>query len=89
MRLDPDAWLIGEPGDWNMWRRIAGLDPLIAHLPRPVVMHFREKTMIEDDPAMTEAELHGPAEVTVEDLAADVLGTNAARLLEITPRRRA
>lgn len=42
VRMDPDCWMVHEPGDWNMWRRFGELTPRISFLPRPVLMHFRE-----------------------------------------------
>lgn len=51
MRLDPHSWLLGEPGDWNMWRRIQGLGASAAFVPEVVFVHFRERTAIEGDGA--------------------------------------
>jgi hypothetical protein len=49
MRLDPAAWLLNEPADWNMWRRIQALGSQVAFLPEVVFVHFRERTSIELD----------------------------------------
>jgi Glycosyl transferase family 2 len=49
MRLDPDCWVLGEPGDWNMWRRIQALGGSPLFLPEVVFVHFRERTSIESD----------------------------------------
>ena len=57
MRLDPDAWVLDEPGDWNMWRRTAATGAQILHVPTPVVVHFKERTMIEADPRLQEHQL--------------------------------
>ena len=43
-RFDPHCWLLDEPGDWNLWRRMAEAGATIAHLPRVVFIHFKEKT---------------------------------------------
>lgn len=83
IRFDPDCWLIDDPGDWNLWRRFAGAGARVLHLPVPVLVHFRERTMIEDDPRVDERQLLGEVSISDDDLAADVLGTGARRLLGI------
>ena len=88
MRYDPLAWLLDEPGDWNMWRRMRDIGARICHLPRVVQVHFREKTAIEDDPAADEATLLGPVTVPDEALAADLRHVGAAWLAEVPRRER-
>ncbi|MEW6581371.1 MAG: glycosyltransferase family 2 protein [Actinomycetota bacterium] len=86
MRYDPLAWLLDEPGDWNMWRRMAEMGAAICHLPKVVQIHFREKTAIEDDPRASSDILNGPVPASAEDLAADLDHVGAAWLAEV-PRR--
>lgn len=86
LRFDPHCWLLDEPGDWNLWRRMAATGAAVAHLPRVVFVHFREKTSIEGRDEVGARELGGPVGVSDEDLARDVLGTDASWLLGV-PRR--
>ncbi len=80
MRYDPYAWLLDEPGDWNMWRRIQATGATVRHLSEPVAVHFKERSSIG-------GEQRDPAGVLV-DLAADVLGTPARELLTVSSRER-
>ena len=80
MRYDTACWLLGEPGDFNMWRRMAAIGARVEHLPRVVLAHSRERTSIEDDPRSACMGRRDAA-----DLAPDVLGTDARWLLEIRP----
>jgi hypothetical protein len=79
MRYDPEAWVLDEPGDWNMWRRMQAAGARMTHLPAPVAVHFKERSSIvgrEDQKAVLEA------------AADDVLGTVARRLLELASAQR-
>jgi SAM-dependent methyltransferase len=49
LRMDADCWLRGEPGDWNMWRRITELGAEVRFVPQIVLVHFRERTSIASD----------------------------------------
>jgi hypothetical protein len=80
MRYDPYAWLLDEPGDWNMWRRMQATGASIRHVPEPVAVHFKERSSIG-------GEQRDPADV-LADLANDVLGTPARELLTISSRER-
>jgi SAM-dependent methyltransferase len=80
MRYDPYAWLLDEPGDWNMWRRMQATGASIRHLPEPVAVHFKERSSIG-------GEQREPADV-LTDLATDVLGTPARELLTVSSRER-
>lgn len=80
MRYDPHSWLIDEPGDWNLWRRMRATGAHLVHLPAPIVLHFAEGSSREGRAA-------DPARV-VEDTAADVLDTSAAALLEVASAAR-
>jgi len=82
-RYDQHSWLIGEPGDWNMWRRIAASGARVAHHPQVVLAHYRERTSIQDDPNADELGKRGIVQLTAEDLANDVVGTDARWLLDV------
>jgi hypothetical protein len=78
LRYDPHAWLLDEPGDWNMWRRMRNAGAAIRHVPAPVAVHWRERSSIggrNRDP-----------EVRIADTANDVLQTSAAALMQISSR---
>jgi SAM-dependent methyltransferase len=81
MRLDPDSWLLSEPGDWNMWRRFQALGASPTFLPEVVFVHFQERTSIEGD---------GPHGASLErmvrtkrEVASDLRRTGLDWLLEI------
>jgi SAM-dependent methyltransferase len=81
MRYDTACWLLEEPGDWNMWRRMQELGANVAYLDRVVLLHTAERTSIEtrvDDDTMR----FGTAREAA-DLAPDVLGTDAAWYLDV------
>jgi hypothetical protein len=86
MRFDPHAWLLGEPGDWNLWRRISEAGAAIVHLPETVLAHFAEKSSVRDDPRIERRHLVGAADVDTAALAADVTGTEARWLLSVVLR---
>ncbi len=75
MRYDPHAWLLGEPGDWNMWRRMRDTGAEIRHVPEPVAVHFKERSSIDGQQRTVEED--------VAELAADVLATPARDLLTV------
>jgi hypothetical protein len=80
MRYDPDAWLLDEPGDWNLWHRMRDAGARIAHVAHPIALHFKEGTSkagLEDDPSRL-----------IAHFAEDVLGTGARALLEVASRER-
>jgi glycosyltransferase involved in cell wall biosynthesis len=72
-RYDRDCWLIDEPGDWNLWRRMAQADAHVVRLDEPVVMHFREGSSMEGRDKRE----------SVEEVAEDILATPARELLTI------
>jgi glycosyltransferase involved in cell wall biosynthesis len=78
MRHDLDAWLVEEPGDWNMWRRMRDTGARMTFLPYPVTVHFKERTSIAGR----------EAEGDLQALAGDVLRTGAAALLEVASHTR-
>jgi hypothetical protein len=80
MRYDPDAWLLDEPGDWNLWHRMRDAGARIAHVAHPIAVHFKEgssKAGLEDDPNRL-----------LEHLAEDVRATGASALLEVASHDR-
>ena len=44
MHHDWNAWKLGEPGDWNLWRRMRGAGVRIGFVPRVVTTHHQEYT---------------------------------------------
>ena len=81
LRYDTACWLLEEPGDWNMWRRIGELGATTAYLDRVVLLHTAERTSIED--RVDERTVRVGRARTAQDLAPDVLGTDAAWYLDI------
>jgi hypothetical protein len=80
MRYDPHAWLLGEPGDWNMWRRMSEAGARIEHVAHPVAVHFKERSTVGYQQQIDEA--------SAEVLASDILNTSARALLEVSARGR-
>lgn len=46
--IDPDCWLLPEPGDWNCWRRMVSTGAQAAFLERPVLVHYAERSSMGD-----------------------------------------
>lgn len=46
--IDPDCWILPEPGDWNSWRRMQAAGAQVAFLERPVLVHFAERSSMGD-----------------------------------------
>jgi hypothetical protein len=69
MRYDTACWLLEEPGDWNMWRRMEELGAGVAFLDRVVLLDGPDRAPI--------------AARTAADVAPDVLGTGAAWYLDV------
>jgi glycosyltransferase involved in cell wall biosynthesis len=44
MPHDVTAWKLGEPGDWNLWRRMKWSGVRIAHVPHLVAIHHLERS---------------------------------------------
>lgn len=42
--IDPDCWLLPEPGDWNCWRRMLEAGAQATFLERPVLVHYAERS---------------------------------------------
>jgi hypothetical protein len=80
MRYDPEAWLLDEPGDWNLWHRMRDAGARIGHVAHPIAIHFKEgssKAGLEDDPNRL-----------LEHVAEDVRATGASALLEVASHER-
>ncbi|MEA2481341.1 MAG: hypothetical protein QOJ07_3263, partial [Thermoleophilaceae bacterium] len=75
VHADPHCWIADEPGDWCMWRRMREVGAHIEFVPSPVLVHFRQRTSIEDDPDVTPQALVGHVAFDPEWAARDVLGT--------------
>jgi hypothetical protein len=45
---DVDAHLLGEPGDWNLFRRIKFLGPTCNRYPAPLLRHYQERNRPEE-----------------------------------------
>jgi glycosyltransferase involved in cell wall biosynthesis len=41
---DIGSWKLGEPGDWNLWRRMKRSGVRITHLPKVVAIHHLERS---------------------------------------------
>jgi hypothetical protein len=80
LRYDPHCWVLNEPGDWNLWRRIAATGARTAYVPSVVVEHNRERTSIEANPGLVL-----PTRPTAAELLADVRATDARWLLDVAP----
>lgn len=81
LRYDTACWLLEEPGDWNMWRRMAALGARTAYLDRVVLLHTAERTSIEG--RVDDDTIRFGAQRTAADLAPDVLGTDARWYLDV------
>jgi len=44
---DANAHLLGEPGDWNRFRRIKYLNPVARRFPEPLLRHYRERQQMQ------------------------------------------
>ncbi len=75
MRYDPHAWLVGEPGDWNLWRRVQATGAAISHVREPVAVHFKERSSIEGQQRTIEED--------AAEMAGDILRTSASVLLKV------
>lgn len=91
MRIDPDAWVLDEPGDWNMWRRIQATGARMTHLAHPVYVHFKEYSSVEHDERVAQEHMQGlvPTTMSPEELGRTVLASSARHLLDVAlPARR-
>lgn len=81
VRLDPDCWLRGEPGDWNMCRRLLETGTRVAFAQQIVLAHFMERRSLS---------AHGDSESTVrfatrqpDEVASDLERTALDWLLDL------
>jgi|GEM_PF-2407172 len=81
MRYDTACWLVEEPGDWNMWRRMQELGAQVAYLDRVVLLHTAERSSIEEQ--VDDQVMRSGIDRSAADLAPDVLGTDAAWYLDV------
>ena len=44
MRHDVTAWKLGEPGDWNLWRRMKWSGVSVGYTPRMIAIHHIERS---------------------------------------------
>jgi glycosyltransferase involved in cell wall biosynthesis len=77
LRYDPHSWLIDEPGDWNLWKRIAQTGAHVVHVDEPVIMHFAEGSSMKGRERRDRP----------DEIAADVLATSARDLLAVASPR--
>jgi SAM-dependent methyltransferase len=80
LRYDPHCWVLNQPGDWNMWSRMAATGTRTAFVPSVVVAHSRELTSIGAD-----HDVKLPTAPTAAELVADVRATDARWLLDVAP----
>jgi glycosyltransferase involved in cell wall biosynthesis len=80
MRRDPLSWLLDEPADWNLWRRMRDTGASIHHVVAAISVHFKRPSDVlrreRDQP------------VFEERLATDILETSACELLRVSSRLR-
>jgi glycosyltransferase involved in cell wall biosynthesis len=46
LRYDPESWLLGEPADWNMWRKVRDIGVRYGFIEKVVGFHHLERTSI-------------------------------------------
>lgn len=44
LRSEPDSHLLREPGDWNRFRKMAHLAPVVMRYPEPLARHYQERS---------------------------------------------
>jgi hypothetical protein len=84
VRLDPDCWLVNEPGDWNMCRRAAQTGAPVAFAPHVVLAHFKERSSLEehgDSGSTTRFAIRQP-----DDVVSDLTQTGLDWLLDLPTR---
>jgi glycosyltransferase involved in cell wall biosynthesis len=79
LRYDLFAWLDDEPGDWNLWRRMAALGARIGFVPHVVGRHYAEHSAVDD----AERRRLYDRQATPEEILADVLETGGEELLAL------
>lgn len=75
--LDPECWILREPGDWNMIRRVTTLGAKACFVPRVVLTHFAERSIVDyEDTDVRD----------VEGFVADIERTGLSWLLDVPVR---
>ncbi len=79
-RYDPYAWLEDDPGDWNLWKRMAAIGARIGFLPQKVGRHYPEYTgvVVSEERDRMFKRVATPAEIL-----ADAEWTGALAALEL------
>jgi glycosyltransferase involved in cell wall biosynthesis len=78
-QYDPLAWLLNEPGDWNLWRRMAEAGVLTGFLPRVVGRHHDEHSAL---PAADQQDI-ATRVASPEQILADLEHVGALHLLAL------
>jgi hypothetical protein len=47
LRYDPESWLLWEPADWNMWRKVRDIGVRYGFIEKVVGFHHLEQTSID------------------------------------------
>lgn len=47
IKTDPNSYRLEEPGDWNRFRRIKYINPVLMRYPEPLLRHYRERTQVD------------------------------------------
>lgn len=76
MRYDRDAWILREPGDWNMFRRMGAAGAAVTFIPDTVLVHFAERTSIDAVDVV-------PPEAPASELLAELRASGADWLLHV------
>jgi hypothetical protein len=86
VRFDATCWLDREPGDWNVWRRMGEAGARISFLDRVVLIHYKERSSIEQREDVPAAELE--AGMTFDPVAAarDAETSDAAFIARLARR---
>jgi hypothetical protein len=84
LRYDEHSWLLDEPGDWNLWRRMRELGVGIGHVPRVILAREAEKKSLDTQRSLSGDRSHRADAAT---LAHDILRTGAAWYLDVSPIR--
>jgi hypothetical protein len=74
---DPTCWLLEEPGDWNVWKRMALGGARIGFVNHVIGRHYAEYSSV--DPAERNA-MHAK-QPTADEVLADAEATGADQLL--------
>ncbi len=76
LRYDPEAWLLREPGDWNLFRRMGQAGAAATLVPATVLVHFGERSSIDCRDTI-------PPQATPAEELADLRAGTGAWLLRV------